>query len=120
MGPALANQVQEVAAELPASAVRLCVRAAAAVWGPGWRPRHDPKPGIGPDLGWDAEQMADHRDREREGERVDQVESVGVVDGRQQPIRDLADQRLEFGDRPRGERPGHQPAQPGVVRRVQS
>lgn len=48
--------------------------------------------------------MADDRDREREGQRVDQVEAGCAVRGRQQPDRDFADPRLESGDGPRGER----------------
>ena len=64
-----------------------------------------------------AEQLADHAHRQREGERVEQVDllrSGGHVIG--QPGGDLLDPRSHTGDGPCRECPGDQLAQPGVVR----
>ncbi len=62
------------------------------------------------------EQLGDHDHRQREGQRVDQVEPLpGRV---QQLAGHLADPRLQAGHRPRRERGADQPAQRAVLRRV--
>lgn len=66
----------------------------------------------------DAEQVADHRYRERERERVDEVELSGP--GRvQQPSGLGTDPRFQGGGCLGGERAGHEPADAGVVGRVE-
>ena len=72
--------------------------------------------------GGHAEQLADHRDRQRVGERRDQV-GLAVLGERggevvEEPVGDLLDPGRERVDPAAGERPGDQPAQPGVVGRV--
>ena len=78
--------------------------------GPGLQP--------GPVLLGDAEQLADHVDRQRGEDRLEQVDGAVVADLADQLVGDLRDPRLDALDGPRRERPGHEPAQPGVVGRV--
>ncbi len=71
-----------------------------------------------------AEHLADGVDGEREGELVDEVRLTLPAGPRllddlvDQMVGERLDPRGELGDAARGERLGHQPAQPGVVRRV--
>ena len=100
MGPALAHQAPEVAGQrqLRSSGLRLRCRGHLGLE----RGGHVLAPG--PELGLifsrHAEQMADDRDRERQGQSVDQVEAGCAVGCRQQPAGDVADPRLESGDDP--------------------
>ncbi|OLT02145.1 hypothetical protein BJF90_05240 [Pseudonocardia sp. CNS-004] len=75
----------------------------------GVRPRPEPRV-VG---GGEAEQLGDHGDREREGQRVDEVEAfAGAVE---QLAGDLPDAGLERRDGARGERRAHRPAQRVVL-----
>ena len=66
-------------------------------------------------LGRNAEQLADHRDRKREGEVADHVEAPRFPQRRQQLLGHLGDARAELLDGARGERLADQSTQPGVV-----
>src|SRR5580704_5307602 len=77
-----------------------------------------PDPEAGLVLGRYAEQVADHRDRKRERQRVDEVEARHGIGLLQQPPGEVTDPWLEPGYRPRRERAGHQPPDAGVVGRV--
>jgi hypothetical protein len=82
-----------------------------------------PKPGV---QEWavgsrDAQQLADHLERQRVGVSLDEVDGgagAGGVELVKEVAGDHADSRLQRGDPSRHEGPGHQPPQPGVVRRV--
>ena len=68
-----------------------------------------------------AEQLADHREREREGERVDQIgRRVGVPVGQrvEEVVDDGLHTRPQVFDPAHRERGRHQTTQPGVVGRV--
>ncbi|MDQ4103863.1 MAG: hypothetical protein M3186_09200 [Actinomycetota bacterium] len=65
-----------------------------------------------------AEQLANHGERQRAGERVDRVDHCGRSHRVDQLIGDLLDTRRELLDAAPGEGGRDQPAQPSVVRRV--
>ena len=67
----------------------------------------------------DAEHLADHVIGHRGGEVAGEVEVVLLQQGFQPPAGQLTDAGLPAGDAARGELLLHQPAQPGVVGRVQ-
>ena len=73
-------------------------------------------------VGWgDAQQLADHRERQRVGVSLDEVDGAiraGLVQFVEEVAGDRPDGRLERGDPGRREGPGHQPPQSGVVGRV--
>ena len=71
-----------------------------------------------PQLDRDADQLADHVQREQHGEFADQIELVAVGDPVEQFPGAVADERLQFGDPPDGEDLVQQPAMPGVFGRV--
>jgi hypothetical protein len=81
----------------------------------------EPAAQIGPVRLRDPEQLADHRERQREREARHQVDRLVRTAGRQrgeQVVHDRPDPGLQCGDSLRGERGHRQPPQPGVVRRV--
>jgi hypothetical protein len=82
--------------------------------------RGEPGPELVPVWSGDAEQLADHGERQREGEAGDQVDDGLAVrfEVVQQPVGDRLDPWPEGGDPRPAERRGGQPAQPGVVGRV--
>ncbi|WP_328859374.1 hypothetical protein [Streptomyces sp. NBC_00306] len=65
-----------------------------------------------------AEDGADHPERQRCREVRDQIDVCVVLDPIQQPVRDLADERFQDGGAAGHERGVDQGPQPGVVRRV--
>ncbi|MBW3630732.1 MAG: hypothetical protein KY464_15750, partial [Gemmatimonadetes bacterium] len=69
-------------------------------------------------LGGHTQHLADHGDGERVGEVLDQLQPPARVRGVQQVTGQLLHHGPQPVDRPRRERLAHQPAQPGVVRRV--
>jgi len=73
-------------------------------------------------VGWgDAQQLADHPERQRIGVSLDEIDDAiraGVVQFVEEIVGDAPDSRFERADPGRHEGPGHQPAQPGVVRWV--
>ena len=77
-----------------------------------------PGPEAGLVLSRDAEQVADHRDGQREGQPVDEVEASRGAGRGEEPAGDLADPRLKTGYRLRGEGTGHEAPDAGVVGRV--
>ena len=81
----------------------------------------EPGAELGPVRLGDAEQLADHGEREREGEPRDQVDHGGVAAAVQlveQVVDDGLDAGPQRGDPGAAERGRGQPAQPGVVGRV--
>ena len=66
----------------------------------------------------DAQHLADHDDRQRIGELLDQIHRVVVVHLRQEAIDDLLDVRPEHLHHARGEGLAHETAQPGVIGRI--
>src|SRR5918996_1015545 len=66
----------------------------------------------------DAQQLGDHRHRERLGHRGDQIDLAGAEDLLNQPVHQPLDGRPELLDPTGGERLGHQPADAGVVWRL--
>src|SRR5918996_590461 len=66
----------------------------------------------------DAQQLGDHRHRERLGHRGDQIDLAGAEDLLNQPVHQPLDGRPELLDPAGGERLGHQPADAGVVWRL--
>jgi hypothetical protein len=77
-------------------------------------------PELGPVGFGDAEQLADHGERQREGEARDQVDDgvAAAVQLVEQVVDDRLDPRAQRGDPRAAERGGGQRAQPGVVGRV--
>lgn len=65
-----------------------------------------------------ADQLADHLQRQRQGELPDQVGMVVSVAGVDEPVCDLLDPRLERPYPPGREGLGYQAAGPGVLGRV--
>ena len=66
----------------------------------------------------DSEHVTDDRDRQAERKILDQVHLAFRNDPVERLIDDLLDPRTHVLDPPRGESFHHQPAQPGVVRRI--
>ncbi len=65
-----------------------------------------------------AQELTDHGDRQRIGERLDEVGAAGGQHGVEEFVGDLLDARAEFLDAAHRERAGDQPAQAGVVGRI--
>ncbi|MHB1497245.1 MAG: hypothetical protein ACYCXN_04965 [Acidimicrobiales bacterium] len=63
--------------------------------------------------------MANDRDGKRQGKCLDEVEARRCVDAGEEPVGDLADPWFEIGDHFGAECLGDEPAQTGVVWRVQ-
>jgi hypothetical protein len=69
----------------------------------------------------DAQQLADHPERQGMGVPLDEIDGgagTGGVQLIEKAAGDVPDGRLERGDPGRCKGPGHQPPQPGVVGRV--
>ncbi|GAA2983935.1 hypothetical protein JCM13580A_05030 [Streptomyces drozdowiczii] len=77
-----------------------------------------PAPDVGPVGLGHAEQFADHGHRERYGQSAHEVERRAPGPPVEEFTGDPCDEGAQCGDGPRGERPGHQLPQPGVIRRV--
>jgi hypothetical protein len=121
IGAALGHQVPQVSGQGQLRRARLALGGQGGGLGvEGSDEGVTPGPEAGLVLSRDAEQVADHRDGQREGQRVDEVEAcrgVGVGSG-EEPAGHLADPRLQAGYRLRGEGTGHQAPDAGVVGRV--
>jgi hypothetical protein len=66
----------------------------------------------------DSQQLGDHRDGERLGQRRDQVDLAGAQHLVDQPVHEALHGRPELLDPSRRERLRHQAAHPGVIRRL--
>ena len=66
------------------------------------------------------EQLADHHDRQRRGQRADEVDGSAAVHLVDPLAGQLLDARRQQRDPARGERRRDEPAQPRVVRRVEA
>ena len=67
----------------------------------------------------DAEELAQHAERQRPGEALDQLRAPVALEAGDEVAGDRPDPRLELGDPARRERPRHEPADAVVQRRVE-